>query len=68
MEKHCASPFKNRVLVVERTGYLANLHDDIHGFVHHLDRDKLVGAMEVHATGKDIGTGQSTEAQLCTVG
>ena len=41
-------------------GYeLGNLDDDVHGFLHVLDRHELIAAVEVQATGKDIGTRQA---------
>ena len=46
-------------------GYeLGNLDDDVHGFLHVLDRHELIAAVEVQATGKDIGTRQALEREL----
>ena len=46
---------------------LGNLDDDVHGFLHVLDRHELIAAVEVQATGKDIGTRQALERELGTV-
>ena len=49
-------------------GYeLGNLDDDVHGFLHVLDRHELIAAVEVQATGKDIGTRQALERELKTL-
>ena len=46
---------------------LGNLDDDVHGFLHVLDRHELIAAVEVQATGKDIGTRQALERELGAV-
>ena len=45
-----------------------NLDDGHHGLLHGAYGDELVAAMEVDATGKDVGAGESLEGELCTVG
>lgn len=44
-----------------------NLHDDVHSLFHALNRHKLITAVEVQASGKDIGTRQSFERKLRSV-
>ena len=46
---------------------LADLYDDLHGFLHGLYADEFVRSMEVDAAGKDVGAGQTTERQLGTI-
>ena len=39
------------------SGYLTYLDDGLHSLFHHLDAYKLVGAVEIDTSGKDVGTG-----------
>ena len=66
------SPLLPPVLVQERLkgimNQTADVYDSHHGLLHALDGHELVATMEVQSAGKDVGAGQSLEAELCSVG
>src|SRR3712207_684898 len=51
-------------LVFEAGRNLADVDDNLRGLLRLLYRHKLVGTVEVHASGKDIRTGQPLETEL----
>ena len=54
-------------LVVVAGCQLADLDDHLHGLLHHLDGDKLIGAVEVDAASEDVGAGKAAVAELGAV-
>jgi len=58
----------NDELIVKTCREFADLDNQLHGFLHGLDRQELVWTVEVDATGKDVGAGETLERQLRTVG
>ena len=45
----------------------ADLDNDLHGFLHGLDADELVRAVEIDSACEDVGAGEATEGELGTI-
>ena len=58
----------NYDLIVKTCCKLADFNNQLLGFLHRLDGNKLIRPMEIDATGKDVRAGETLERQLRSVG
>lgn len=60
--KQSLADWRGMICLIMITGCeLADLDDHLHGFLHALDADELVRAVEVDTPSEDIGTGKTLE-------
>jgi hypothetical protein len=49
------------ILIVVACCQFADFDNDLHGFFHRLDTDKLVGTVEIDTASENVGTGKTFE-------
>ena len=60
------SPFRFNLSPFSYPG--RNINNRLHRLLHHLDRNELITAVEIHTTGKEVGARKSHERKLRAIG